>query len=157
MIKARQREPSESEPGGVISIIGAGMVVTGDLASEGTIRVEGRVVGTVRARKAVVVGKEGFVDGDVSTQDAVVSGTVTGTLVAASRLEVQAGARIDGEVLTRRMRLDEGAVVNGRVRMDDEVKLPDTFEAEPIAAGKEGPEARSEESSPPAVEATAAP
>ncbi len=140
MIKARKRESAEDQPGGVISIIGPGMEVMGDLTAQGTIRVEGRVVGSVRADKAVVVGKEGMVDGDVTTHDAVIAGTVTGTLVAASRLEVQAGAQIDGEVLTRRMKLDEGATVNGRVRMDDEVELPDTVDvaAETARSGQRG-------------------
>jgi|GEM_PF-580165 len=137
MIKARKREPTEPQPGAVISIIGPGMQVTGDMASEGTIRVEGRVVGRVRADKAVVVGKGGVVDGDVTTQDAVISGTVTGTVVAASRLEVQATARIDGEVLTRRMKLEEGAVVNGRVRMDDDMELDEASRWDP-ARGREG-------------------
>ena len=65
-------------PDTVISIIGPGMRVVGDCETEGTVRIEGRVEGSVRAGKAVVVGKEGIVDGDIFTQDAVISGTVQG-------------------------------------------------------------------------------
>jgi len=103
----------------VISIIGPGMTVVGDCATEGTLRIEGRVDGSVRAGKAVVIGKEGAVAGDVSTQDAVVSGAVTGTLVASSRLEVQATATIDGEVRAKRMQVEEGALLNGTVHMGE--------------------------------------
>jgi cytoskeletal protein CcmA (bactofilin family) len=103
----------------VISIIGPGMSVIGDCTTDGTIRIEGRVEGSVRAGKAVVIGKDGVVEGDVSTQDALISGTVRGSLVAASRLEVQAHAHIDGEVRAKRMQLEEGAVLNGTVQMGD--------------------------------------
>ncbi len=116
---ARDRNSGGAPSDSVISIIGPGMTVVGDCTTDGTIRIEGRVEGSVRAGKAVVIGKEGVVDGDVSTQDAVVSGTVTGTLVAASRLEIQATARIEGEVRAKRMQLEEGAVLNGTVRMGE--------------------------------------
>lgn len=122
---ARPRERSEAPNAPVISIIGPGMRVEGDCVTEGTLRIEGEVAGTVHAGKAVVVGKDGAVHGDVSTQDAVVAGRVTGTLLAASRLEVQATARIDGDVLTRRLQLEDGAVLNGSVRMGEvELGLP---------------------------------
>jgi cytoskeletal protein CcmA (bactofilin family) len=101
----------------VISIIGPGMSVVGDCETDGTIRVEGSVKGSLKAGKAVVVGKDGFVEGDISTQDAVISGRVSGTLLAESRLELQATSRVDGEVRARRMQLEEGAVLNGTVTM----------------------------------------
>ena len=93
--------------------------VGGDCETDGTIRIEGSVQGTVRAGKAVVVGKDGSVSGDIVTQDAVVSGAVTGTLVVESRLELQATCRIDGDIRTRHMQLEEGAILNGSVHMGD--------------------------------------
>jgi cytoskeletal protein CcmA (bactofilin family) len=113
------RESTGTPPETVISIIGPGMKVIGDCHTEGTVRVEGTVEGSIRAGKAVVIGKHGVVVGDVQTQDAVVSGRVTGTLVAESRLELQATCQIDGDVRTRRMQLEEGAVLNGTVHMSD--------------------------------------
>jgi cytoskeletal protein CcmA (bactofilin family) len=101
----------------VISIIGPGMTVVGDCETDGTIRVEGTVNGSLKAGKAVVVGKDGLVEGNILTQDAVISGRVTGTLVAESRLELQATSRVEGEVRARRMQLEEGAVLNGTVIM----------------------------------------
>lgn len=113
------RDSTGTPPEAVISIIGPGMKVIGDCLTEGTVRVEGTVEGSIRAGKAVVVGKQGVVTGDVVTQDAVISGRVNGTLVAESRLELQASCRIDGEVRTRRMQLEEGAVLNGSVQMGE--------------------------------------
>ena len=114
------RENAGAPPESVISIIGPGMKVIGDCHTDGTIRVEGTVEGSVNAAKAVVVGKQGVVKGNVVTQDAVISGHVDGSLVAESRLELQATCHIEGEVRTRRMQLEEGAVLNGTVQMGDE-------------------------------------
>jgi cytoskeletal protein CcmA (bactofilin family) len=99
----------------VISIIGPGMRVTGDCETEGTLRIEGTVEGTVRAGKAVVIGKDGVVNGDVATQDAIIGGRVTGAVIAESRLELQATSVIEGEIRARRIKLDEGGRVNGTV------------------------------------------
>jgi cytoskeletal protein CcmA (bactofilin family) len=118
------RDTSGTPPDSVISIIGPGMRVVGDCDTEGTVRIEGIVEGSVKAGKAVVIGKQGKVIGDIHTQDAVVSGHVSGTLVAESRLELQASCRIDGEVRTRRMQLEEGAVLNGTVQMGETKRSP---------------------------------
>lgn len=110
-----------TQPGreGVISIIGPGMKVTGDCRSEGTLRIEGTVEGTVQAGKAVVVGKDGVVDGDISTQDAVIGGRVTGSIVAESRLELQATCVVEGEIEAKRIKLEEGGTVNGTVQIGE--------------------------------------
>ena len=84
---ARDRAGNGTPPETVISIIGPGMKVIGNCETDGTIRIEGTVQGSVHAGKAVVVGKDGMVDGDIVTQDAVISGRVIGKLVAESRLE----------------------------------------------------------------------
>ncbi len=114
---ARDRTSQGSVPESVISIVGPGMKVVGDCETDGTLRIEGAVQGAVRAGKAVVIGKEGLVIGDILTQDAVVSGRVEGSVTAESRLELQASCRIDGEVSTPRLQLEEGAVLNGSVNM----------------------------------------
>ena len=101
---------------GVISIIGHGMKVNGDCETEGTLRIEGTVNGKVIAGKAVVVGRDGTVKGDIFTQDAVIGGHVTGKVIAESRLELQETSVIDGEIHARRIKLEEGGKVNGTVR-----------------------------------------
>lgn len=132
------RDSTGTPPEAVISIIGPGMKVIGDCITEGTVRVEGTVEGSIRAGKAVVVGKQGVVTGDVVTQDAVISGRVNGTLVAESRLELQASCRIDGEVRTRRMQLEEGAVLNGSVQMGEKAVASRDGAVPPDRAGAAG-------------------
>ena len=102
-----------------MSIIGPGMRIVGDLSTAGTVRVEGTIEGTIQAGKAVVIGKEGEVVGDVITQDAVIGGRVRGTVVAESRLELQATAQIEGQISARAQHLvlEEGCRFNGQVQM----------------------------------------
>jgi cytoskeletal protein CcmA (bactofilin family) len=104
---------------GAVSIIGPGMRVVGDCETEGTLRIEGTVEGTVRAGKAIVVGKDGSIEGDVFTQDAIIGGTVRGTVIAESRLELQATCVIEGEIRARRIKLDEGGQVRGSVHIGE--------------------------------------
>lgn len=113
--RMKENQSTQQPREGVISIIGPGMRVQGDCTTEGTLRIEGTVEGTIHAGKAVVVGKDGVVLGDISTQDAVIGGRVVGTIVAESRLELQATCIIEGEVRARRIKLDEGGRINGNV------------------------------------------
>ena len=122
---AREQRPT-SAGDSVISIIGPGMTITGNVETDGTVRIEGTVDGSIKAGKAVVIGKQGVVHGDIDTQDAVISGRVEGTLRTASRLELQATCHIEGEIYTLRMQLEEGDVLNGNVTMDEKVAKPAT-------------------------------
>lgn len=127
----------------VVSIVGPGMTVEGDCSTEGTVRVEGRVEGTIRAAKAVVVGEDAEVVGDIRTQDAVVAGRVEGTIVAESRLELKASSRVEGDIHCRRVTLEEGGYVEGRLAMGEtgpsreEARSP---QPSPSAAAGEGAE-----------------
>tara|TARA_Y100000590_G_scaffold332892_2_gene378546 strand:+ start:3586 stop:4047 length:462 start_codon:yes stop_codon:yes gene_type:complete len=115
--KDKTSPPTSSE--GVISIIGMGMTVTGDCETDGVIRIEGTVSGNVRAGKAIVIGKDGLVEGNMYTQDAVIAGNVLGSVNALSRLEVQPTSHILGDVEARRMKLEEGATLKGQVAVGE--------------------------------------
>ena len=116
---AKENNGASASRDGAVSIIGPGMRVLGDCETEGTLRIEGTVDGTVKAGKAVVVGKDGRINGDVLTQDAIIGGTVHGTVVAESRLELQATCMIEGEIRARRIKLDEGGQVRGTVHIGE--------------------------------------
>lgn len=118
MSKARNRtDGAPRDVGDVVSIVGPGMKVVGDCSSDGTIRIEGQVEGSVKAAKSVVIGKEGVVLGDVVTQDAIVAGRVNGSVSAESRVELQTTCRVQGDIRSRRIKLDEGGQVDGQLHM----------------------------------------
>lgn len=123
-----------------ISLIAPGMKIVGDCETDGTIRVEGKIEGIIRAGKSVVVGRSGEVVGDIFTQDAVISGKVNGNIAAESRLELQSTCDIQGELRSRRVQLDEGARFNGQVHMDEASSR--TVKAPEKRGGVETPEAR---------------
>jgi cytoskeletal protein CcmA (bactofilin family) len=118
MSKTRNRtDGAPRDVGDVVSIVGPGMKVVGDCSSDGTIRIEGQVEGSVKAAKSVVIGKEGVVLGDVVTQDAIVAGRVNGSVSAESRVELQTTCRVQGDIRSRRIKLDEGGQVDGQLHM----------------------------------------
>ena len=107
-----------------ISIIGMGMMLKGDCETDGVLRIEGTVNGDVHAGKAVVIGNEGLVDGNIYTHDAVIAGRVLGSVHAVSRLELQSTGYIEGEVVALRMQLAEGATLTGQVSVGESKLRP---------------------------------
>lgn len=100
-----------------LSIIGAGMRVVGDITADGVVKVEGTVVGKVRAARQVLVGKGGEVEGDVFTREAIIGGEVRGSVQAEERVEIQSTSVVHGDIATKRLFVQEGGEINGVVRM----------------------------------------
>ena len=120
------RTPSLSG-GTSLSIIAAGTKIDGDIETDGVIRIEGRIDGSVRAGRQVLIGRQGEVHGDIATREAVVGGKVEGTINATERLEVQSTSLIVGDINTRAIAVIEGGKINGSVRISD---AQDRIEAE---------------------------
>ena len=104
---------------GSISIIAAGMKITGDIDTDGVVKVEGRVEGAIRAGRQVLIGRQGEVKGDISTREAVVGGKVHGTINAAERVEVQGTSTVIGDINTKAIAVIEGGRINGSIRITD--------------------------------------
>lgn len=129
------RRGSTGEPD--ISIVAAGMSVTGEIESDGIVKIEGRVAGRVRAKRQVLVAKGGVVEGDIYTVEAIVGGAVHGAVMADERVEIQAGSIIEGDITTQRIVVQEGGEVNGHVRMANPNALEQPIrDREPVAAAE---------------------
>jgi cytoskeletal protein CcmA (bactofilin family) len=102
-----------------LSIIGTGMRVVGDITAEGVVKVEGTVVGTVRAGRQVLVAKGGTVEGDVMAREAIVGGEVRGSIQAEERVEIQTASVVHGDIATKRLLVHEGGEINGVIRMGE--------------------------------------
>lgn len=100
-----------------LTIIAPGTRLEGELASSGVVKVEGTVVGTIRAERQVLVAKGGVVEGDIQTVEAIVGGRVDGGVAATERVEVQGGAVVHGDVNTKSLVVHEGGEINGLVKM----------------------------------------
>src|SRR6266511_4087008 len=100
-----------------LSIIGGGMRVVGDIEADGVVKIEGTVVGTVRAAKQVLVAKGGEVEGDVVSREAIVGGDAHGGIYADRRVGRSATSLGDGDVLRRTVLLVGGGEINGVLPM----------------------------------------
>lgn len=117
-----------------LSIVSAGTTVSGDIECNGILKIEGRVDGSVRRARQVMLAKEGAVHGDVSAQEVVVGGVIDGNVTASDRLELQTTAVVNGEISTRSIIVMEGARINGGVKMTESGRSGGKQEAESAPA-----------------------
>lgn len=99
------------------SLLDANLAVTGDLQTAGSLRIEGRLEGSILKADSVVIGVGATISGDVHAREVILGGTLTGNLHASERVELQATAVVTGDVHTVSVLVQEGGVVNGRVIM----------------------------------------
>jgi cytoskeletal protein CcmA (bactofilin family) len=102
------------------SIVAKDMTIVGNLETEGVVRIEGRVKGTVRAGAQVLIGQGAQLEGDLHTKEAVVGGDVIGSIHATERVELQPTASVTGNITTPRIAVLEGGKVSGEVRIEDQ-------------------------------------
>lgn len=118
---------------GALSIVAAGMTVVGNIDSNGVVKIEGRVEGTVRSARQVLVGRQGEIRGDVLTREAVIGGRVHGKITATERTEIQATASVEGDIHTKTILVQEGGRLNGSLHMEESV-APASAKMEPRPA-----------------------
>lgn len=103
-----------------LTIVASGTRVVGEVEAAGVVKIEGVVVGTVRAGRQLLLARGGTVEGDVFTAEAVVGGCVKGGIIASERVEIQTGAAVHGDVTTKQLVVQDGGEINGLVRMSGE-------------------------------------
>jgi len=102
-----------------INLLGAGTIIKGDIKSNGDIRIDGTLVGSVHSKGKVVIGTTGNVEGEVNCQNADISGTIKATINVAELLSLKATAKLDGEVITNKLAIEPGAVFCGSCSMSN--------------------------------------
>lgn len=102
-----------------LSIVSAGTTITGDIECGGVLKVEGRVDGSVRRARQVMLAKDGAIHGNVVADEIVVGGVVDGNVSASDRLELQPTAVVNGDISTKSIVVMEGARINGSVKMTE--------------------------------------
>jgi cytoskeletal protein CcmA (bactofilin family) len=111
MDNADQREKSDM-PG--MSMIGADIVVTGNIEAQVDLHIEGKVNGDVRCA-TLILGENSSVTGSIYAERVRVSGTVDGA-VETRDLAIEASARVTGDVTYERLRVANGGVVEGTMK-----------------------------------------
>lgn len=96
-----------------ISVIGADILITGNIEAEVDLHIEGRVIGDVRCA-TLILGERSSVAGNIFAQRVRVSGDVEGSIETVD-LAVEAGAKVRGDVTYSRLRIANGGIVSGRM------------------------------------------
>ncbi len=104
------------------SFLANGTCFEGTIRLTGLVRLDGEFRGEVEA-DGLVIGETGSVHAELSVRRLVVHGSVTGEIAAKERVEVGPTGSIDGSVSTPRLKVNEGARINGKIEMGESVRL----------------------------------
>ena len=111
---ARDTQPGNSE---VSAYLGKGSRITGKLAFEGTVRVDGQVEGEIAAQDTLLVGESAILNAKISGSSIIINGKVTGDITATKRVEIRAPGKLFGNVTTPCLIIQEGVVFEGHCSM----------------------------------------
>ena len=100
------------------TIIGKDSVITGTIDIKGPLRVDGRIKGQINCEDTVTVGAGGDLEAEINCKTAVVAGKVTGNIIASEKVELQAKAEINGDLKTRSLVIEQGAIFCGSCNMN---------------------------------------
>ena len=95
-----------------------GTSIDGNIVSNGSIRIDGKLVGNLTTKAKVVVGKTGHIIGNIICQNASIEGKVQGNLLVDEMLDLRATAVIDGDIKLSKFVVEPSAVFNGNCKMD---------------------------------------
>jgi cytoskeletal protein CcmA (bactofilin family) len=113
-MKLFSRRPKRPAGAGY-SVLDDELTIVGDINTEGTIRVDGRVEGSVHRADTLIIGAGGTVIGNVEAREVVIGGELSGSLIVSGRVEVQATATVQGDIRAAAVLLAEGGTVHGHV------------------------------------------
>lgn len=113
-----------------VSVIASGMQLTGDMESEGDIRIDGLVNGNIFCKSKVVIIATGKVIGDIHAVNIDVHGTVNGNITARDLLSLKSNCKINGNLATEKLQIEPNATFNGHCTM--------TFEQKPTVVTEDG-------------------
>lgn len=103
------------------TIIGKESVFTGTIEVKGPIRIDGKVKGQIISSDTVTVGASGIVEAELNCKCATIAGNVSGNIIASEKVELQAKAEITGDLKTKSLVIEQGAVFCGSCNMKGEV------------------------------------
>jgi cytoskeletal protein CcmA (bactofilin family) len=122
-----------------INLISNGTDITGDIKSNGDIRIDGTLAGNLNTKGKVVIGPTGKITGEVICKNSEVSGIVEGKITVGQLLNLKASSKILGDIVTSKLSIEPGAKFSGSCKMSDTENnggVATTKEKEPERPGK---------------------
>lgn len=99
------------------TVIGPGAVFDGQFETPESVRVDGTINGNCNCKELLIVGVEGKINGDITSQNVIISGKVEGDIVANGKLELLSTGKLVGNIIARSLVVDEDACFDGRCTM----------------------------------------
>lgn len=112
---AKFNEPDNT----TINLISNGTDITGDIKSNGDIRIDGSLTGNLNTKGKVVIGTTGKVKGEVICKNSEVAGILEGKIIVGQLLNLKASSKIYGDINTNKLSIEPGAVFSGNCKMSD--------------------------------------
>ncbi|MGI5879979.1 MAG: bactofilin family protein [Syntrophomonadaceae bacterium] len=111
-MRKKTREYSNLE-----SIISEGMEIKGDITSQSSIRLDGKVEGRIQIKGDLIVGEKGYIKGEVKVTNLMVAGKIEGNAAALGRLEITATGKMYGDLTCNLLTIEEGGYLDGTSKM----------------------------------------
>jgi cytoskeletal protein CcmA (bactofilin family) len=112
---------------GLQSLLGQGAECDGSARVEGTLRLDGSFEGRLEVGESLIIGHTGRFVGKAIGRTVVIAGSFEGEVMGTEQVELQKGARLHGDVLTRSLVIEPGVFFEGSCRMEftdaDEARL----------------------------------
>jgi cytoskeletal protein CcmA (bactofilin family) len=110
---------NETDNTPTINLISTGTDITGDIKSNGDIRIDGSLTGNLNTKGKVVIGTTGKVKGEVICKNSEVAGIIEGKIIVGQLLNLKASSKIYGDIVTVKLSIEPGAVFSGNCKMSD--------------------------------------
>ena len=104
-------------PAAMDTIIGEHTTVRGNLESDSSVKVVGRVEGDIKASGDVMILVNAVVVGSIWADNLIIAGTVNGNVHVKNNLHLESTARLKGDMEVHSFVTDEGAVFEGNCKM----------------------------------------
>ena len=96
--------------------IGKTVVIRGEVRGGEDLTIDGRVEGTIQLTEhRLTVGPNADVAADITARDVLALGKIKGNITASGRVELRAGAVVEGDVRALRLAIEDNAVLRGKV------------------------------------------
>jgi cytoskeletal protein CcmA (bactofilin family) len=127
--------PAPSEPR-LVGDLHKGSKITGQLAFEGSVRIDGSVEGEIRCQETLTIGEGADVRARIASRVVIIRGKVEGNVTAKDKVELLAPGRLFGNVSTPRLIITEGVVFDGDCSMGAAKELSGVANSKSINAEK---------------------
>ncbi len=112
----------DNSTGPAETVVGPSVKIQGDFNSEGNIRIEGHVNGTVKTTQNVYAGESSKITANVTAGNCTVAGEILGNIKVSGSLILESTARISGDVSCAILRVEDGAQFSGKCSMGSSEK-----------------------------------